>query len=142
MPEELALSPGKRGRHEAPASRRALLVSWLLGLSWLAGCIAAFLVGFGVAEAGVAPAHPAPLGGRPVGLGPAIVGASAAILVLVAGAQINILRDRRRHPKARYNALHWRRNLPPSLALRHNARVALISVPIAALGLWLTHLYG
>jgi hypothetical protein len=141
MPE-LPLSPGKPGRHGAPVSRRAVLVSWLLGLSWLGGCIAAFFIGFGVAGAAVAPAHAAQVGVRQSSLGPALVGASAMILVFIAGAQISILRDRRRHPMASYHALHWRRDLPPSLALRHNARVALISIPIAALGLWLTHLYG
>jgi hypothetical protein len=123
-------------------SRRAVLVSWLLGLSWLGGCIAAFFIGFGVAGAAVAPAHAAQVGVRQSSLGPALVGASAMILVFIAGAQISILRDRRRHPMASYHALHWRRDLPPSLALRHNARVALISIPIAALGLWLTHLHG
>ena len=141
MPEQPP-SPGKHGRHGAPVSRRAILVSWLLGLSWLAGFIVAFFVGFGVAEASVAPAHPAPGGSRQAGLGPAMVGLSAMILVGVAGAQINILRDRRRRPNATDNALNWHPNLPASLALRANARWALISVPIAALGLWLTHLYG
>jgi hypothetical protein len=69
-----------------------------------------------------------------------MVGLSAMILVGVAGAQINILRDRPRRPNATYNALNWHPNLPASLALRANARWALISVPIPALGLWLTHL--
>jgi hypothetical protein len=140
MPEQ-PHSPGKRARHGAPVSRRAFLVSWLLGLSWLAGIIVAFFVGFGVAEASVAPAHHAP-GAQQAGLGPALVGMSAMILVIAAGANISVLRDRRRNPKAYIGSHPWRRNLPTSLALRQNARVALISVPIAALGLWLTHLYG
>lgn len=140
MPEQ-PLSPGRRGRHGAPVSRRAILVAWLLGLLWLAGFIAGFFIGGSVAEATVAPARP-PVGAQDAGLGPALVGTSAVILVAVAGAQISILRDRRRRPNATYNAAGYRPHFPAWLALRYNARLALISIPIAALGLWLTHLYG
>jgi hypothetical protein len=134
-------SPGKRGRHEAPVRRHALLVSWLLGLSWIAACIVAFFAGFGVAAEIVAPAHPA-AGSQQAGLGPALVGLSAMILVCIAGANISILRDRRHRPSAGYNALNYRPNFPASLAVRYNTRVALITIPIAVVGLVLTHLYG
>jgi hypothetical protein len=59
----------------------------------------------------------------------------------VAG-QISVRRDLRRHPKASYKPLFWNRYLRASQALRRNARLALIPVLMAALGLWLTHLYG
>ena len=64
-----------------------------------------FLVGFGLAAATVAPAHPPPLGARHAATGPALVGVSAAILVFVAGAPISILGTGGRHQQAKYDAL-------------------------------------
>lgn len=133
------------GRHVDPrtsVSGRGLLVSWLLGLLWLASCAIAFVIGFGLTGVSATPLRPPLDRAQQPGFGAALVGLSAAFLVFLAGAQISILRDQRRHPKARYKALHWRRYLPASQALRHNARMALICIPMAAVGLWLRHVYG
>jgi hypothetical protein len=133
----------RHGRHEGPGLRRRdLVVSWLLGFSWFAGCVVAFFIGFGLTGVSPTPLRPPLDRAQQPGFGAALVGLSAAFLVFLVGAQISILRDQRRHPKAGYKALHWRRYLPPSQALRHNARLALICIPMTAAGLWLRHYYG
>jgi hypothetical protein len=139
---KLPSSSGVHGRHEGPRSRRGVAVSWLLGISWLACCAIAFVIGFGLTgvSAKAPPHHPLARFQEP-GFGAALVGTSAASLVLIIGAQISILRDRRRRPNARYYRRGW--TLTPAQALRRNARmVALICLPMAAAGLLLRHIYG
>jgi hypothetical protein len=97
--QELPPSPTRHGRHETPGSRskRRLAVSWLLGVSWAAGCIVAFFIGFGLT--GVGESHQRPLNSaQEPGFGAALVGLSAAILVLVIGAKISVRRELGRVP--------------------------------------------
>lgn len=136
---------GRHGRHEGPRPphwRRHLLVSWLLGFLWLFGTMAGFVIGFGLAGLEPADKPPVPLDrAQQPGFGAALVGMSVAIFVLIIGAQVSIRRDRRDHPKARYRGLHWR-YLAAVQAFRHNWRVSLICVGLAAGGLVVRHIYG
>jgi hypothetical protein len=135
--------PG-RGRHvgpRMPLRGRGLLASWLLGLLWLAACSTAFVIGFGLTGVSATPIRPLLDRAQQPGFGAALVGLSAAFLVFLVGAQISILRDQR-HPKGRYKTLRWSRYATPSQALRHNARLALICIPMTAVGLLLRHVYG
>jgi len=122
-----------RARHAEPTPVRQNVVAVLLGVSWIAGIIAAYLIGGSLAYA----SEPAGAAQEP-GTGPSLVGVGGVLLAFLAGAQISLLRDRRRHPKARYKALHGWRYRTIDQALRHN----LLLIPAAAgfivVGLWLT----
>ena len=124
-------------RHAQPTPVGQVVVTVLLGVSWFAGIIAAFLIGGSLAYA-IKPAGAA----QEPGTGPALVGIGGMLLAILVGAQISLLRDRRRHPKARYKALHGWRYRTIDQALRYN----LWAVPAAAgfivAGLWLTHRPG
>jgi hypothetical protein len=128
-------------RHARRTPIRQTLVSALLGVSWIGGMIAAFVIGFGLAGASE-PAQPSVPGAQEPATGPALVGAGGLVLVFLAGAQISLLRDRRRHPKARYRALHGWRYRTIAQALRHNLWAIPIAAGFIAAGLWLTHLRG
>jgi hypothetical protein len=140
MPEQPSSLRG-RARHEQPSSPGTRVKSVLFGVSWFAATISAFVIGFGVT--GVSgTARPGLHRWQQPGLGAALVGISAALLVLLLGARISLVRDRSRHPNARYRSLHGFRYLTIPQSLRHNARMSLILVPLAVLGLWLRHRYG
>lgn len=140
MPEQ-SPSARPRARHELPTSPHSWVVSALLGVSWLAAVIAAFAIGYGVTgESGTS--RPGMPSWQEPGLGAALVGASAALMAFLAGAQISLLRDRRLHPYRRYRTSHGRESYTISQSLRRNPRVLLLLVPMALLGLWLRHRYG
>jgi hypothetical protein len=146
MPDDPPQSSGRRGRHgvhEQPTSRRSLAKSWLLGILWLVGCLVAFVVGFGLTGVSATPLR-APLNrAQEPGFGAALVGVSAAIFVLIVGAQISILRDERRRRNPLYRGLRYGGDLTRGQAIRQTSRlVALVCVPIAAAGLVIRHFYG
>jgi hypothetical protein len=140
MPEQPSSLRG-RARHEQPSSPGARVKSVLLGVSWFAATVSAFVIGFGVTGVGVTARPGAPRWQQP-GLGAALVGISAAFLVFLIGAEISLVRDRRRHPNARYPSFQGFRYLTIPQSLRRNAWMSLILVPLAVLGLWLRHRYG
>ena len=76
------------------------------------------------------------------GTGAALVGTICAILVFFVGAEISVLRDRRRHPRSRYLQLASGRYYSIPAALRNNVRVMVFVSPLLVLGLWLRHRYG
>ncbi len=113
----------------------------LLGVSWLAATIAAFVIG--IALTGTSgPDRPGFPRWQEPGMGAVLVGCGALVLVFVAGAEISVVRDRRRHPNARYRPLRLSRYYTIPQALRHNLWAAPISVALIAVGLWLHHRYG
>jgi hypothetical protein len=136
-----------RARHERPTPRRVLIVAVMLGLSWFVACLAAFVVGFGLTGTTGATRPDLPFWKEP-GTGAFLVGVSAAALVFTAGAQISVLRERRRHPNPRYQYIRSTgfpfdtRHYTARQALRKNTRAPLIFVAVGALGLWLRHRYG
>jgi hypothetical protein len=127
MPEE-PLSGRRGARHELPASPGSRLVSVLLGVTWLAGSVAAGVIAFRVTGQSEQP-----------GLGAGLVGYGCGLLAFVIGAQISVYRDRRRHPRAGYWAPRW---YTISQTLRHNKHVMAGLVALVVLGLWLRHRYG
>lgn len=106
----------------------------LLGVSWVAGILAAYVIGFAM-TATSQPEHP----GSPR-IRASLVGTGALLLAFLAGAQINLLRDRRRHPNARYRSPHGFRYRTIPEALHHNMWAVSISAAFIAVGLWLRHL--
>lgn len=110
------------------------VVAVLLGVLWFAGMIAGYLIGGSLAYA----VEPAGVAQEP-GMGPALVGIGGMLLAFLVGAQISLLRDRRRHPKARYKALAGRRYRAIDQALRYNPWVIPVAVGFIVAGLWLTH---
>jgi hypothetical protein len=140
MPEQPS-SPRAGARHEQPSSPGARVKSALLGVSWFAATISAFLIGFGVTGVSGTARPGLPRWQQP-GLGAGLVGISAALLAFLIGAQISLVRDRSRHPNARYRSLHGFRYHTIQQSLRHNVRMSLILVLLAVLGLWLRHRYG
>jgi hypothetical protein len=117
------------------------MVSVLLGVSWLAASIAAFMIGYNVTGVSGTARPGAPRWQQP-GTGALLVGASCAALAFIVGAEISLLRDRRRHPSARYRPLRLSRHYTIPEALRHNAWISILPVLLIVLGLWLRHRYG
>lgn len=64
------------------------------------------------------------------------------MLTFLAGAQVSLLRDRRRHPKARYKVFGGWRYRMIDQALRYNLRVIPVAAGFIVVGLWLTHHRG
>ena len=121
-------------RHAQSTPVRQNVVAVLLGVSWFAGIIAAYLIGGSLAYA-IEPAGAA----QEPGTGPALVGIGGMLLAFLVGAQISLLRDRRRHPKARYKALHGWRYRTIDQALRYNLWLIPAAAGFIVVGLWLTH---
>jgi hypothetical protein len=120
-------------RHAQSTPVRQNVVAVLLGVSWFAGIIAAYLISGSLADA-IEPAGAA----QEPGTGPALVGTGGMLLAFLVGAQISLLRDRRRHPKARYKALHGWRYRTIDQALRYNLWVIPAAAGFIVVGLWLT----
>jgi hypothetical protein len=131
-------SPDTHGhaRHAQSTPVRQTVVAVLLGVSWSAGTIVAYLIG------GTLATLTEPGAAQEPGTGPVLVGIGGAALAFLVGAQISLLRDRRRHPKARYKALHGWRYRTIDQALRYNLWVIPAAAGFIVVGLWLTHHSG
>jgi hypothetical protein len=127
----------RHARHAQSTPVRQNVVAVLLGVSWFAGTIAAYLIGGSLAYA-IEPAGAA----QEPSTGPDLVGIGGMLLAFLLGAQISLLRDRRRHPKARYKALHGWRYRTIDQALRHNLWVIPAAAGFIVVGLYLAHHRG
>lgn len=125
-------------RHARPAPVRHTLVTVLLGLLWFGITAAGFVTGFGLAY-NSEPARPGVPVAQDPATGPFLVGVGGMLLAFFAGAQVSLLRDRRRHPMARYKPLAGRRYYTIDQSLRHNLWPILIGIGFIVVGLWLTH---
>ncbi|HEU5416377.1 MAG TPA: hypothetical protein VFV41_01715 [Streptosporangiaceae bacterium] len=96
-----------RGRHEEPVPLRARAVTALLGIAWIGSSIAAFAIAFALTDVH-GPVQPGLHRYQQTGLGAALVGAGAAGLVFVIGAQVSVIRDGRRHPNHQYKGKYSR----------------------------------
>jgi hypothetical protein len=102
--------------------------------------IAAFVIGV-VMTGTSGPERPGLHRWQQPGMGAVLVGAGALMFVVAVGAEISLLRDRRRYSDARRpRSLGYRRI---QQSLWHNLWTAPISVGVmVATGLWLRHRYG
>ena len=140
MTDQLPTSRGG-GRHVLPSSPGDRVVSVLLGVSWFAGTIAAFAIGFVVTGVSGSERPGSPPWQQP-GTGAALVGGCSALFVFIVGAQISLVREFRRHPGRRVRPRGSSRAYMIPELLRRNVLISILMIPGIAVGLWLRHRYG